>query len=100
VEISLSLTPVAGETEAITETATPEVTPSLFAEQPTTVTGSQSSGSSTSSGGGGSALSTPAAPNDNNGNHYGQTPVPQRTKAPGNHNNDTQNQPRPPRNNH
>jgi hypothetical protein len=96
VEISLSLTPIAAETEAITETATPEVTPSLLAEQPTDVGGEQSSESS--SGGGGSAISTPAAPNDNNGNHYGQTPIPQRTKEPGNNNNDTQNQTRPHRN--
>lgn len=97
-EISLSLTPVAGETEAITETATPEVTPSLLAEQPTTISGSSSSGSSAGSGGGGSAVSTPAAPNDNNGHHYGQTPIPQRTKEPGNNSNDTQTQTRPHRN--
>ena len=36
-----------------------------------------------------SANSTPA-PNGNNGNHYGQTPKPQRTKEPENHNNQLQ----------
>ncbi len=86
-EISVSLTPAANETS--TETSTPEVTPSLLAEQPTNVTGDQSSG------GGSPAVSTPAATRGNNGNQYGHTPIPQRTKVPGNnsnHNNDTQNQ--------
>ena len=88
VEISLSLTPVASDTEAITETAIPDVTPSLLAEQPTN--GATSQGSSTTDGDS-HAVSTPAAPQDNNGNHYGQTPRPQRTKDPGNTNNDHNN---------
>jgi hypothetical protein len=101
--LEITLTPVASETEVLTETVTPEVTPSLLAEQPTNVTGGQGSGSSTSSGGSSSAVSTPAAPRGNNGNQYGHTPIPQRTKEPGNNsnnNNTDQNPNNPNRPNH
>ena len=88
-EISLSLTPVAYETS--TETSTPEVTPSLLAEQPTNGASSQGSGANED---GSQAVSTAAAPKNNNGNHYGQTPIPARTKKPGSQNNDNQATPK------
>jgi hypothetical protein len=91
-EIALTLTPVANET--ITETVTPEVTPSLLAEEPTDGAGSQ--GSSATSGDGSQAVSTPGAPNGNNtnGNKYGHTPIPERTKKPGSENKENQATPK------
>ncbi len=86
--VGISLTPIPSETGTITETVTPEVTPSLLAGQPTNGAASQSNGSSTS---GSQAVSTPSAPKGNNGNQYGLTPKPQRTKEPGNNNNNNNN---------
>ena len=80
-DFELTNSPVATGTMVVTQTATPESTPSLLAAQPT----EQGSGGS-GTGTGGQAVSTPV-PNDNNGNHYGQTPIPERTKESGNNNN-------------
>jgi hypothetical protein len=71
----LELTP----SPVITETETAVGTPSLLAEQPT------QPGSNPGSTGN-SAVST-LVPNGNNGNQYGHTPIPKRTKEPGNSNN-------------
>jgi len=69
-----------------TETETPALTPTLqLAGQPTNPSTGQGSGS-----GGGQAVSTSVpsgggdSSNGNNGNHYGQTPIPERTKDPNN----------------
>jgi hypothetical protein len=82
--LELSLTPVVSETVSVTETTTPVGTPSLLAEQPT----NQGADSTNGSESGSSAVSTPAAngSNGNNGNQYGHTPIPARTKEPGNNN--------------
>lgn len=87
VEISLSLTPVPSETEMITETVTPEATPSLLAGGPTNA----ADGQGTAGTSGSSAVSTPVAPNGNNdkGNKYGHTPIPERTKKPGGNSQDS-----------
>ena len=103
-------------TLTVTETAV--ITPSQLAELPTaqesiqsaistdtktTQNTSQSTSSTDTSNtqeanqSGNPAISTPA-PNGNNGNHYGQTPLPARTKEPGNNsnsNNTPDSQPRP-----
>lgn len=76
----------------VTETATVVGTPSPFVAEQATQSGTnqESQSSPNTSQGGSPAVSTPAA-NDNkdNGNHYGNTPIPERTKQPGNNNNDT-----------
>lgn len=78
------------ETITVTETATPFGTPTLLAEQPTNPSGSNGSTTVNGSGGDGvtQAVSTPNAAgggtNENNGNKYGHTPIPERTKEPGN----------------
>jgi hypothetical protein len=58
----------------------------------TGIPGSTSSTSSTGSNTGGTSAPTSVAsdPNGNNGNHYGQTPIPERTKDPGNTSSSTQ----------
>ena len=63
-------------TVTMTETATAISTPSLMAQDPTNPGDGQGSSSS-----GSSAVSTPN-PNEDSGNHYGQTPKPDRTKEP------------------
>lgn len=85
-ELELTPSPVFTLTGTQTETATPVGTPSLMAGQPTNKPGTTSNtGGSTTQ-----AVSTPNAsdPNGNNGNQYGLTPKPERTKDPGNNNND------------
>jgi len=77
----LQLTPSPVITE--TETETPVSTPSLLAEQPTQQGSDQGSNNSSP------AVST-SIPNGNNGNQYGHTPIPKRTKEPGNNNQDSQ----------
>jgi hypothetical protein len=80
----VDLTPSPVVTGTLTETATTIVTPSMLAVQPTEkqATGSTSNNDSSQ------AVST-ATPNDgtNNGNHYGNTPMPERTKDSGSNNN-------------
>jgi len=86
-------------TGTVTETETPVWTPTLqLAAQPT----NPSTGQGTDPGGGeGVSSSSTSVPsdgntgNEDNGNHYGQTPIPERTKEPGgnsNNNNDGSNQ--------
>jgi hypothetical protein len=96
-----SASPVATGTELVTPTATPIGTPTLLAAQPTNPAGGSASGGGTTTQGGTPAASTPSGgavdPNGNNGNHYGQTPIPERTKESGNtdtapNNTDTHNQ--------
>ena len=65
----------------VTGTATPVVTPSLMAVQPTSSSGGNTTG--TTAGGGGSQAVATAEPNGKNGNQYGLTPKPERTKDPG-----------------
>jgi len=89
--LELTLSPVA--TETVTESVTPISTPSLLAEQqPTDKSGGGSEGGS-------QAVSTPNAgeTGGNNGNQYGLTPKPERTKEPGNNstnNPDSQSDPK------
>ena len=100
--IEFTVTPVF----TVTGTVTPISTPSVLAELPThqQPNGSQSDTNQTTiqSGSGSPAISTPDPnsndPNGNNGNHYGQTPIPARTKEPGNNSNrdSTQNTPSRP----
>jgi hypothetical protein len=89
--VEFTLTPVV----TVTQTATALSTPSpLFAEQPTqSGTGPNDQNSQTQTTQGGSPAVSTAAVNDNTnqGNHYGNTPIPQRTKDSGNTNNDTTN---------
>jgi hypothetical protein len=56
----------------------------------TSIPGSTGSTSSTDSNTGGSSSVSTRDPNGNNGNHYGQTPIPVRTKDPGNTSSSTQ----------
>ena len=103
-EIVLTLTPIDTSTVSWTETLTPVTpigTPSLELavetarpdEESSTVNGqSVPSGVSTNvpnSNTDGSSAST-QEPNGNNGNHYGQTPKPERTKEHGNNTSSTQ----------
>src|SRR5215216_953142 len=90
---TLQVTPSPLVTEAVTETETPGLTPTLqLAAQPTNPS-SPSTGQGSGEGGGSQPVSTSApsdgsSSNENNGNHYGQTPIPERTKDPvGNDNN-------------
>lgn len=112
-EIELITTPVETPTPTLTLADTPVSTPSVeLAAEPTqrkqedTSTGSNPDAGGADAGGspsGTTSVSTPA-PNDNtgtngnNGNHYGQTPKPERTKEPGNDNSrdkrDNQDQPK------
>jgi hypothetical protein len=91
---ALKVTPGFTLTVTETPTGTAFITPSQFAGLPTDQEGVQSDagiGSSpthtssitqTTNQGGGQTIATPD-PNGNNGNHYGQTPMPDRTKEPG-----------------
>jgi hypothetical protein len=76
--LEISLTPAPSGIVTVAGTETPEVTPSLLAEQPS----NDQSGSQSSNGS--QAVSTPKPTKSNNGNKYGHTPIPQRTKHPGN----------------
>ena len=78
-EFELTVSPV------VTETETPVGTPSLdLAAQATNQGANQGANQGSGSG---QAVSTPTPnPNDNNGNQYGLTPKPIRTKEPGNNN--------------
>jgi hypothetical protein len=78
----LELTPSPVITETETETETPVGTPSLLAEQPTQQGSDQGSNSNPAV-----STSAPNSNHNNNGNHYGQTPIPKRTKEPGNNSN-------------
>jgi hypothetical protein len=85
---------------------TPSVTPSAVLAAGTAVpndgTGVDVSSASTAGSGGSNTGQPPAStsdpsgptdpndPNGNNGNHYGQTPIPERTKDPGNNSSSTQ----------
>jgi hypothetical protein len=97
--IQFTVTPVF----TVTGTVTPISTPSLLAEVPThqQQNGSQSDTNQTTiqsaTQSGSPAISTPD-PRDDNGNHYGQTPIPARTKEPGNNSNrdNAQNNPSGP----
>ena len=91
-EFEFTITPV--PTGTVTVTETPLVTPSLLADEP-----SQNNGNGQDAGTGGSSSTSQAVStavpaddstsNGDNGNHYGQTPIPERTKDPGgNSNND------------
>lgn len=100
-DTALNVTPVftltVTETPTETPTGTAFVAPSQFAGLPTdqegvqsdTGTGSNpthaSSITQTTNQGGSQTIATPD-PNGNNGNHYGQTPMPDRTKEPGSNN--------------
>lgn len=95
--LEITLTPAV----TVTETATAIGTPSpLFAEQPTQK-GTDQNGQSIQSGSPVSpAVSTPAVKNNsNNGNQYGHTPIPARTKESGsnvdNNNSTTSDPPKP-----
>ena len=86
-EIELTPEPVITATE--TQTLAPTSTPSLeLPSEPTqqsaggSPNSNNSGGGSGSNGNGSSFASTPDS-NGNNGNHYGQTPRPERTKEPG-----------------
>jgi hypothetical protein len=93
-DTALNVTPVFTLTVTETLSGTAFVTPSQFAGLPTDQEGVQSdtgSGSNpthtnsitqTTNQGGSQTIATPD-PNGNNGNHYGQTPMPDRTKEPG-----------------
>lgn len=92
--LEIALTPVV----TITATVTPISTPSpLLAEQATQNGTSQENQSNQSNPtaptqGVNPAVSTPAVnDNTNNGNHYGNTPIPERTKEPGNDTSSTNN---------
>ena len=82
-EFELTISPL------VTETETPVGTPSLdLAAQ---ATNQENTGQGTNQGSGsGQAVSTPDR-NGNNGNHYGLTPKPVRTKEPENNNNNENN---------
>jgi len=82
--LELTSGPITTETVVVTETETetPVVVSTLRAEQPTNP-GSGTNNTSNTNTGGSQAVSTPV-PNGNNGNQYGHTPIPQRTKEPGN----------------
>ena len=93
-ELELTPSPVATGTETLTP-ATPSITPTdeilVQSTQEPSMNSNTGSGGSVSSTGatsaaGGQAAST-EAPKGNNGNHYGQTPLPVRTKVPGNNSN-------------
>jgi hypothetical protein len=100
VEIHVTPSPVASLTPSVTDTETETLTPVTPSDTASPVfvagtalpggngAGVQSAATSSGSGGsaGGSSVSTqvPSVPNGDNGNHYGQTPVPVRTKEPGN----------------
>ncbi|MGE5642521.1 MAG: hypothetical protein ACM3Y8_05865 [Byssovorax cruenta] len=95
--ITPSITPVF----TLTVTETPLVTPSQLAGLPTEHEAVQSdmgpdtntthtSTTQDTNQGGSQAISTPD-PHGNNGNHYGQTPIPARTKEPGNNSNNNNN---------
>ena len=76
-------------TPVMTETATPTDSATAFVEQAThSGTGGQAGPSQDASQ---PAVSTPAASENNNnkGNHYGNTPIPERTKDPGNSTSDS-----------
>ena len=100
--IEFTVTPVF----TVTGTVTPISTPSVLAELPTDQqpNGSQSDTNQTTIQSGSPAISTPDPnvndPNGNNGNHYGQTPIPVRTKEPGNNSNQDNTQNTPSRPNH
>lgn len=107
------ITPSIKPVFTLTVTETPMVTPSQLAGLPTEHEAVQSdmgpdtntntthtSTTQDTNTGGSQAISTPD-PYGNNGNHYGQTPIPARTKEPGNNsnnNNNTQDSPTKPKN--
>ena len=105
------ITPSIKPVFTLTVTETPIVTPSQLAGLPTEHEAVQSdmgpdtntthtSTTQDTNTGGSQAISTPD-PYGNNGNHYGQTPIPARTKEPGNNsnnNNNTQDSPTKPKN--
>ncbi len=94
---SLTATDIATETETVTP-GTPSGTPSVVVAASTTVPGGNNTGvqsaatSGPSSNPGIPSVSTqaPKDPKGKNGNHYGQTPIPVRTKEPGNNSSATQ----------
>ena len=100
-DTAFTITPVF--TLTVTETPIVTPSPSQLAGLPTddeavqSDTGTDTNTTHTSitqdsNQGGSQAISTPE-PNGNNGNHYGQTPIPDRTKEPGNNsNNDNKTQ--------
>jgi hypothetical protein len=95
VEVQVTPSPLVTSTTAVTVTgtatpATPSITSSPVLAASTALpkgsTGSdvQSPAASGSDGNsGGPSVSSPQKPKGNNGNHYGQTPQPERTKEPG-----------------
>jgi hypothetical protein len=107
VEMQVTPSPVASLTASATATGTETLTPSTPSGTPSVVlvagtslpggsgAGGQSaatagSGSTAGSNSGGSPASSTKVPKGNNGNHYGQTPKPERTKEPGNNTSSTQ----------
>lgn len=88
--VEITLTPAVTLTETPTALSTPSP---LFAEQPTQKGTNQDNQSSQTTTQGGSPAVSTAAVNDNtnNGNQYGHTPIPERTKQPGNDTSTTNN---------
>ena len=80
--LGLTPSPIVAETE----TETPVGTPSLLAEQPTRQGSDQGSNQDNNSNPA-VATSAPNSNHHNNGNQYGHTPIPNRTKKPGNNSN-------------
>jgi hypothetical protein len=97
VEVQVTPSPLATLTTAVTVTVTETVTPATPSITPSSVLAASTAlpkGStgvdvqSPAAGGsdgnsGGPSVSSPQNPKGNNGNHYGQTPQPERTKEPG-----------------
>lgn len=83
-DVELTLTAVPEVTETQTETATAVSTPSILAAQPTQQGASSTTSSSSSQSSNGTQANATSEPNGNNGNQYGHTPKPERTRQPGN----------------
>jgi hypothetical protein len=94
--LDATLTPEVTATWTVTETETPTPfdTPTVELAVQATQQNVDESGSNNGTNPS-SSVSTPN-PNDDNGNHYGQTPKPERTREPGNDNSDEQQESSPP----
>jgi hypothetical protein len=102
VEMQVTPSPVITLTGTVTETlttGTPSGTPSTVLAastlQPTnngtTEVGVEAASTDSPGGNTNGTTVSPNIPNGNNGNHYGQTPIPARTKEPSNNTSSTQN---------
>jgi hypothetical protein len=89
-DFEFTVTPM--PTGTVTVTETPVITPSLLSGQPTQNNGNGTGeGTSASASGSTSEAVATEEPHEDNGNHYGLTPKPERTIEPDNNNNSESN---------